>query len=154
MNALDSSAWLSYLRGDANPAEFAKAVEDLGQSLVPSITLAEVFKSVLRRNASNYAILNRRRSAIPRCADPKAKQPIGEDANAVLLDNLSLMEGANERIYSSYKVGWWQPCPGPFRFAMSESGSQPIQCVVVEDSEVGIRSSLGRRLRLVLLCSR
>ena len=68
--------------------------------------MAEVFKSVLRRTASNYAIPNWRRRAIERCAHPKAMQLTGEDANAVLLDNRSLMEGTNGRIYSSYEVGW------------------------------------------------
>jgi uncharacterized protein with PIN domain len=43
MNVVDSSAWLSYLAGDANAAKFAKAIEDLDRLLVPSITLTEVF---------------------------------------------------------------------------------------------------------------
>ena len=49
MNVVDSSAWLSYFAGDKNAAAFAKAIENLDQLLVPSITLTEVFKNVLRQ---------------------------------------------------------------------------------------------------------
>ncbi len=49
MNVVDSSAWLSYFAGDKNAAIFAKGIEDLDKLLVPSITLTEVFKNVLRQ---------------------------------------------------------------------------------------------------------
>ncbi len=49
MNVVDSSAWLSYFAGDKHAATFAEAIEDLDQLLVPSITLTEVFKNVLRQ---------------------------------------------------------------------------------------------------------
>jgi predicted nucleic acid-binding protein len=47
MNVIDSSAWLSYFAGDKNAAVFGKAIEDLENVLVPSITITEVFKNVL-----------------------------------------------------------------------------------------------------------
>jgi len=49
MNVVDSSAWLSYFAGDNNAALFAKPIVAIDQLLVPSITLSEVFKSVLRQ---------------------------------------------------------------------------------------------------------
>jgi len=81
-------------------------LKTIDQWLVASITLAEVFKSVLRRTASDYAIPNWRRRAIERCAHPKAMQLTGEDANALQLDNRSLMERTNGHICSSCEVGW------------------------------------------------
>ncbi len=56
MNVVDSSAWLSYFSGDSNAQLFSRAIEDLGKLLVPSITLTEVFKSVLRQRNETSAL--------------------------------------------------------------------------------------------------
>ena len=56
MNVVDSSAWLSYFAGDKNAAIFAKGIEDLDKLLVPSITLTEVFKNVLRQRDEESAL--------------------------------------------------------------------------------------------------
>ena len=56
MNVVDSSAWLSYFAGDKNSAAFAKAIEALDLLLVPSITIAEVFKHVLRQRDEEAAL--------------------------------------------------------------------------------------------------
>lgn len=56
MNVVDSSAWLSYFSGDKNSAAFATAVEALDLLLVPSITIAEVFKHVLRQRDEEAAL--------------------------------------------------------------------------------------------------
>ncbi|MEM8500939.1 MAG: type II toxin-antitoxin system VapC family toxin [Pseudomonadota bacterium] len=57
MNVVDSSAWLSYFAGDANAARFAKPIENTEKLLVPSITLTEVFKSILRQRDEESAFL-------------------------------------------------------------------------------------------------
>lgn len=56
MNVVDSSAWLSYFAGDKNAGSFAKAIELVAELLVPSITIAEVFKSILRQRDEESAI--------------------------------------------------------------------------------------------------
>lgn len=56
MNVVDSSAWLSYFSGDRNAAVFAKAIEDLDKLLVPTITLTEVFKNVIRQRDEESAL--------------------------------------------------------------------------------------------------
>ncbi|MGA9575048.1 MAG: type II toxin-antitoxin system VapC family toxin [Lysobacterales bacterium] len=56
MNVVDSSAWLSYFAGDKNADEFAAAVEDIEKLLVPSITLTEVFKCIMRQRDENAAL--------------------------------------------------------------------------------------------------
>jgi len=56
MNVVDSSAWLSYFAGDKNSEEFAAAIEDVEQLLVPSITLTEVFKCIMRQRDENAAL--------------------------------------------------------------------------------------------------
>jgi predicted nucleic acid-binding protein len=57
MNVVDSSAWLSYFAGDKNAEEFAAAIEDVEKLLVPSITLTEVFKCIMRQRDENAALV-------------------------------------------------------------------------------------------------
>ncbi len=57
MNVVDSSAWLSWFADDANAERFAAAIEDTGRLLVPSITLTEVFKAVLRQRGESDALV-------------------------------------------------------------------------------------------------
>jgi toxin FitB len=57
MNVVDSSAWLSYFAGDKNALAFAAAIENLEELLVPSITITEVFKHVLRQRDEESALI-------------------------------------------------------------------------------------------------
>ena len=56
MNVVDSSAWLSYFARDKNAEEFATAIEDIEKLLVPSITLIEVFKCIMRQRDESAAL--------------------------------------------------------------------------------------------------
>jgi len=56
MNVVDSSAWLSYFAGDNNSTSFSKPIESLDTLLVPSITVTEVFKHVLRLKGEELAL--------------------------------------------------------------------------------------------------
>ena len=53
---MDSSAWLSYFAGDDNASSFAAPIENLGKLLVPSITITEVFKNILRQRGEGVAL--------------------------------------------------------------------------------------------------
>lgn len=44
MNVVDSSAWLEYFGDGPNASEFAPAIENLDELVVPALTLYEVFK--------------------------------------------------------------------------------------------------------------
>ncbi len=55
MNVVDSSAWLSYFAGDKNADQFARPIIAIDKLLVPSITLTEVFKSILRQKNEGSA---------------------------------------------------------------------------------------------------
>jgi len=56
MNVIDSSAWLSYFAGDSNANIFSKAIEDIDKLIVPSITITEVFKCILRQRDEDVAL--------------------------------------------------------------------------------------------------
>ncbi len=56
MNVIDSSAWLSYFAGDTNAKIFSRPIEDLEKLIVPSITITEVFKCILRQRGEDIAL--------------------------------------------------------------------------------------------------
>lgn len=56
MNVVDSSGWLSYFAGDKNSDFFAKPIETIGELLIPSITITEVFKNILRQRGEESAL--------------------------------------------------------------------------------------------------
>jgi predicted nucleic acid-binding protein len=56
VNVVDSSAWLSYFAGDKNAGLFAKPIEAIDELLVPSITLTEVFKCIMRQRGEDLAL--------------------------------------------------------------------------------------------------
>ena len=56
MNIVDSSAWLAYFADDSNAEYFAEPIENIADLLVSSITLAEVFKIVLRQRDEDVAL--------------------------------------------------------------------------------------------------
>jgi len=56
MNVVDSSAWFSYFAGDANATEFSIPIENIEELIVPSITIIEVFKYILRQRGEDMAL--------------------------------------------------------------------------------------------------
>ncbi|MDE0156000.1 MAG: type II toxin-antitoxin system VapC family toxin [Gammaproteobacteria bacterium] len=56
MNIVDSSGWLSYFASDKNSRSFADPIGKLEELLVPSITLTEVFKNILRQGNEEAAL--------------------------------------------------------------------------------------------------
>ena len=55
----------------------------------------------------------------------------------------------DERVFSSYDIGLWKPDPGLFLHAAKAMGFAPKDCVVVEDSSVGIAAALSAGMRPV-----
>ena len=56
MNVVDSSAWLSYFADDANAEIFSAPIENIEKLIVPSITITEVFKYILRQRGEGMAL--------------------------------------------------------------------------------------------------
>jgi predicted nucleic acid-binding protein len=55
VNVVDSSAWLSYFAGERNAEVFAQPIAAFDNLLVPSITLTEVFKTVVHQRDEHVA---------------------------------------------------------------------------------------------------
>jgi toxin FitB len=56
MNIVDSSGWLEYLADGPNAGFFSSPLEATGDLLVPTITIYEVFKAVLRQRGESDAL--------------------------------------------------------------------------------------------------
>lgn len=56
MNVVDSSAWLEYFADGPNAGYFARAIETVGELLVPSLCLFEVYKRVLAQRGEDAAL--------------------------------------------------------------------------------------------------
>jgi len=56
MNIIDSSGWLEFFSGGVNANNFEMPLSDIEKLLVPSITIFEVFKVILRESNENNAL--------------------------------------------------------------------------------------------------
>ena len=56
MNIVDSSGWLAYFADEPNAKIFLTPLKDTASLVVPSITIYEVFKVVLRETSENEAL--------------------------------------------------------------------------------------------------
>jgi predicted nucleic acid-binding protein len=56
MNIVDSSGWLEYFADGPNAADFAEVLESSGDLIVPTLSLYEIFKVVLRQRGESEAL--------------------------------------------------------------------------------------------------
>jgi uncharacterized protein with PIN domain len=56
MNIIDSSGWLEYFAGGPHAAFFSHPLQNTTELIVPSITIYEVFKTVLRQRNESDAL--------------------------------------------------------------------------------------------------
>ena len=56
MNIVDSSGWLAYFADEPNAKQFLTPLHDTASLVVPTVTIYEVFKVVLRESSENDAL--------------------------------------------------------------------------------------------------
>jgi predicted nucleic acid-binding protein len=56
MNIVDSSGWLAYFADEPNAKYFLSPLKDTASLVVPTVTIYEVFKIVLRESSENEAL--------------------------------------------------------------------------------------------------
>jgi len=56
MNVVDSSAWLEYFADGPNASFFSRAIEQIDELVVPSLTIYEVFKRVFLQRGEGDAL--------------------------------------------------------------------------------------------------
>lgn len=56
MNIVDSSGWLAYFADEPNAKYFLAPLKDTASLVIPTVTIYEVFKVVLRESSENEAL--------------------------------------------------------------------------------------------------
>ena len=56
MNIVDSSGWLAYFADEPNAVHFLTPLNDSTSLVVPTVTIYEVFKVILRESSENDAL--------------------------------------------------------------------------------------------------
>ena len=82
----------------------------------------------------------------PKCV--ASSGPINKINKALSITSLS--EYFNGNIYSAHVIKSWKPDPGLFLHAAKSMGFTPAECVVVEDSEVGISAAKSAGMKAIL----
>ncbi len=82
----------------------------------------------------------------PMCVASSA--PIAKIRQSLAVTHIDHFFG--NRLFSSYDVGFWKPHPGLFLHAAQTMGFVPSQCVVVEDSLVGIEAATAAKMTALL----
>ncbi|WP_068001405.1 HAD-IA family hydrolase [Pseudovibrio axinellae] len=68
------------------------------------------------------------------------------------LEKTNLSQFFGSRIFSSYEVGSWKPEPGLFLYAAKALQFAPERCIVVEDSDVGVRAAKSAGMKVLRFC--
>lgn len=55
------------------------------------------------------------------------------------------------KIFSAYEIGYWKPDPGLFLSAARHFGIAPRDCIVVEDSHVGVSAGIAANMTVLAL---
>ncbi len=74
--------------------------------------------------------------------------PINKIKQSLEITGLSKYFGEN--LFSSYEINSWKPEPDLFLFAANKMGFIPSECVVIEDSLLGIQAGLVAQMNTLL----
>lgn len=66
-----------------------------------------------------------------------------EEKMALTLKITDLLHFFEGRFYSAYTLGVWKPEPDLYLYAASQLGVHPEECVVVEDSHLGVQAAIA-----------
>jgi len=103
--------------------------------------VAELFDSRLQPNPGVREML----AALPHACCVASSAPLAKIRQALSVTGLAGHFG--ERLFSAYEVQCWKPDPGLFLHAAQAMGFPPDQCIVIEDSEVGLAAGLAAGMR-------
>jgi len=107
----------------------------------------KVFKSELKAVSGVHELIEKLH--VPFCV--ASSGPV--EKISLNLELVKLLHYFENRIYSSYDIGKWKPDPGIFLHAAREMGFAPEECVVIEDSDSGIRAALAGGFMVYALAS-
>lgn len=114
--------------GQKLPADFATQVR---------AQMAQVFQTELQAIEGVREALE----AIPVTKCVASNGP--EEKMALTLKITDLLHFFEGRVYSAYTLGVWKPEPDLYLYAASQMGVHPEECVVIEDSHLGVQAAVA-----------
>jgi HAD superfamily hydrolase (TIGR01509 family) len=63
------------------------------------------------------------------------------------LKTVGLADYFDDHVYGAYDVKAWKPEPALFLYAAQQQGYRPEQCIVVEDSDVGLTAAKAAKMQ-------
>ena len=82
---------------------------------------------------------------LPRCV--ASSGPLDKIRLSLQLTGLHAFFG--DHLFSAYDVGSWKPAPGLFLHAAARMGAAPGDCIVIEDSVVGVQAGVAAGMRVL-----
>ena len=73
--------------------------------------------------------------------------PVSKIKTALRVTGLEKYFG--EKLFSAYVIGFWKPDPALFLRAAEEMGFEVEECLVIEDSEVGVQAALAAGMKVI-----
>ncbi len=145
----DNNALLARYRG----WKFKAMLDDLGE--LHSQALDQAFEARFRARASNY--FAERLEPIPNIhaalkALPHAKCVASNAPMSKLVQVLAktgLYGYFKDKLFSAYDVDRWKPDPALFNHAAVQMDFSSSNCIVIEDSEVGVQAALNAGMKCV-----
>lgn len=67
------------------------------------------------------------------------------------LTTTNLIDKFENKIFSCYEIGSWKPEPEIYLYAAKKMGFSPDECVVIEDSEAGIKAAKAGGFKVFVL---
>jgi HAD superfamily hydrolase (TIGR01509 family) len=86
-------------------------------------------------------------SALPYAKCVASNGPVAKTLHGLRVSGLAHFFGDN--VFSSYQVGHWKPEPHLFLHAARSMNFSPERCLVVEDSEAGLRAAESAGMRAI-----
>ncbi len=77
--------------------------------------------------------------------------PLAKIRRSLATTNLARFFGDN--VFSAYEIRSWKPDPGLFLHAAATMGASPSRCLVVEDSDVGIKAARNANMHALHYCA-
>ena len=133
--------------------QFAALLEDLGG--LHNTKLDKAFETMFRERASNYFQQKLEPIANIRMALQQLPQPKCVASNAPMsklnqvLVKTDLAGFFNNKLFSAYDIARFKPDPALFLHAASEMDFTADQCIVIEDSEVGVQAATAAAMKCV-----
>ncbi len=133
---------------------FHKVLPDLQQR--HHVQLDSSFTGRFRERASDHFSLHLQPVAGIEAALTQLDQPKCVASNAPIpklrhvLEITGLGVHFSDRLFSAYEIESWKPSPDLFLHAAAEMGYAAEQCIVIEDSEVGVEAASRAGMQVVL----